>query len=98
FGMDSARDSPRCLCAMGELSEFPSAMRAGTTLKVRRSYPSYPADQGWTATLDLADRSALHKNATADGADFIFTLDVDDTDPPFLPGFYRGSVLVTKVG
>lgn len=83
---------------MDPLSSFPDEFRAGTTLKVRREYSDYPADDGWTATLTVYGAATIPGGVAVDGAGYIFTLAATATDTEAPPGTYRYVVQASKAG
>ena len=64
---------------MADLTEIPSTIRGGTTVPYTRTFPSYPANGGWTAKLHLRGKSVLDVTGSPSGAAFVFTLSATDT-------------------
>src|SRR5512139_1557081 len=81
-----------------ELSALPESFAAGTTVKYRRRLSDYPASAGWTLKLHLAGASVLAKTATADGDDFLVTIEATDTEGDFAAGLYKWVERVSNAG
>lgn len=81
---------------MDTLTAFPAEFRAGTTLKVRRTYADFAANAGWTAKLTLFGAATITKDATADADAFLFTVLAADTDTELPAGGYGYVVQVTS--
>lgn len=83
---------------MDILSSEPISIRSGNTVKWRKSFTSYPANDGWALTYVLTLQSDFSKRlsvaAVADSADFVTTLSAAQT-AALTPGTYNlfGSVL-----
>ncbi len=83
------------MAAEPEIITFPTSLTAGTSLRFKRSYASYPASSGWAYNFYLAGASVLTVAGVASGADFIVTLAPTDT-VGFAPGTYRYTEIVSK--
>ncbi len=72
-----------------ELTNIPDQFAAGTTVCYRRRLTDFPASTGWTLQVYLAGASVLAKTATADGDDFLVTIDATATQGDFAAGLYK---------
>jgi len=88
---------------METLTKIPASFTAGTTVKFRRTYADYPADQGWTLTGYLRGAAIRDYVAVAAGASFDFTFAATGAGPPagtdsLTPGNYVWEERVSKAG
>ena len=80
------------------LTEIPSAITSGTTVRYTATRSDYPASDGWALKLYLAGISVSDAIiGVAGGASFVFTLTPEITRP-LKPGLYQWREIATKDG
>jgi len=79
------------------LSVVPAAIRAGTTIKLRRSFADFPTSEGWAYKFILAGQSTLSADGTIVNAAFEVTLAADKT-APLAPGNYNWQEITSLLG
>lgn len=80
------------------LTEIPSAITSGTTVRYTATRSDYPANAGWSLKLYLAGLSVTDAIVgVASGASFVFTLTPEITRP-LKPGLYQWRELASKAG
>lgn len=75
----------------------PTKIIAGDSYEFTETYPDYPADGGWSATLHLVGDNPDNVAASPDGSSFTFTLTAAET-ATWPPGLYRALIRVSKAG
>lgn len=79
------------------LTSLPDSLRAGTTIKLRRSFANFPTSEGWTYKLTLAGPSTVSVDGTVVTGAFEATLDAAKT-AALKPGNYRWIETVSLSG
>ncbi len=78
-------------------TDLPQRHAAGTSLQLRRVFPTHPPADGWVYQLALRIQGYTMRDGTPDGDGYTLTLTGEDT-ATWLPGLYRYSERLVKAG
>lgn len=82
---------------MTTLTDLPQRLAAGTSLQLRRAFPTHKPADGWAYQLAMRIQGYTAKDGTPDGDGYTLTLTGDDT-ATWLPGTYAYSERMVKAG